>query len=903
MIRKISVLSVALLLTACASHPQSAPQVAAAAATGSTATATAQASQVLRATLKNGLKVVIVKNRLAPVVTTEMNYLVGSNQTPAGFPGTAHALEHTMFRGSPGLSSDQLMNITSAMGGYANADTQQTITQYYFTVPAEDLDVALHIASIRMRGLDATEKDWDKERGAIEQEVARDLSSPTYLFYQQLLAAMYKGTPYAHDALGTRPSFDKTTAKDLKKFYDTWYAPNNAILVIVGDVEPQQALVQVRKLFADIPARQLPERTPIKLGTVQTKTLNLPTDLPYGLTLTSFRMPGYQSPDYAAGVILSDVLASQRGDLYALVPEGKALYAGFQGNSLPDTGLGFAIGVFPKGGDSAALTKEIQTRLQQTVQKGVPADLVEAAKKSEIAAFEFQKNSVSGLANAWSDALALQGRQAPDDLVVALNKVTVADVNRVAKQYLNQEHAITAILTPESSGKPVASKGFGGAENFGTGSSKPVPLPEWAGTALSRLSVPKAATAPVVSTLPNGIKLIVQPEQVSDTVSVYGGIRNQADLQTPKDQEGVSSVLNGLFAYGSANLNRVQLVTALDDIAASADFGTSFSLKTPAAQFDRGLQILADVELHPAFPAQAFKVVQMQTARAQAGELQSPGYLFQRAFQKALLPAGDPVLREATPQSIMSLKRDDVTRYYQQVLRPDMTSIVVIGKITPAAAKAAVEKYFGAWKAEGAKPDVDLPPVPANKAAKAVVPDKSRVQDEVGLSETVAVNIHSPDRFALELGNEVLSGGLFANRLYQDLRVKSGLVYNVSSDFSLTRTRGQFTVQYGSDPDKVSRASALVVENLKAMQKAPVTADELNRAKASLLRQIPLRESSIGSIGNSLLKYSMDGLPLDEPQVAARHYLGLGAEDVQAAYRKWLHPADLVQIVLGPNPQ
>lgn len=869
----------------------------------SAAAGAADKPDVLRATLKNGLRVVIVKNTLAPVVTTEVNYLVGSNETPAGFPGTAHALEHTMFRGSPGLSSDQLMNITAAMGGYANADTQQTITQYYFTVPAEDMNLALHIASIRMRGIDANEQDWDKERGAIEQEVARDLSSPTYLFYKQLLAAMFKGTPYAHDALGTRPSFDKTTAKDLKKFYDTWYAPNNAILVIVGDVEPKQALQQVENLFADIPAKQLPKRTPIKLGTVKAQTLNLPTDLPYGLTLTSFRMPGYKDPDYAAGVILADVLASQRGNLYALVPEGKALYAGFQANAMPDAGLGFAIGVFPKGGDSAALTREVQNRIQQEVKQGVPAELVAAAKKSEIASFEFEKNSVSGLANAWSNALTLQGREAPDDLVAALGKVTVADVNRVAKEYLNQDHAITAILTPESSGKPVAGKGFGGAESFGTGTSKPVPLPDWAKAALSRLSMPKAAPSPTVSIFANGIKLIVRSENVSDTVSVFGGIRTEPDMQQPKGQDGVAGVLNGLFEYGSPDLNRVQLVTALDDIAASADFGTSFSVRTPAAQFARAVQILADVELNPSLPAQAFKVVQMQTARAQAGQLQSPGYLFERAFDKALLPAGDPSLREATPQSIMKLTLGDVQHYYQRTFRPDMTTIVVIGKVTPAAARAVVEKYFAGWKAQGPRPDVDLPAVPANKAAKAVVPDKSRVQDSVGLSEMIGVNLHSEDRFALKLGNEVLSGGLFANRLYQDLRVKSGLVYNVSSRFDLSRTRGQFTVRYGSDPDKVSRASALVVKNLKAMQQAPVTADELNRAKASLLRQLPLNESSVGNIGNSLLYYATNGLPLDEPQVAAKHYLKLSAKDVQTAYRHWLRPADLVQVVQGPAPQ
>ena len=152
---------------------------------------------VLRATLDNGLKVVIVPNSLAPVATVMVNYLVGSNESPPGFPGMAHAQEHMMFRGSPGLSANQLANITAAMGGKFNANTQQTLTQYYFTVPADDLEVALHIEAIRMSGVMITETLWVQERGALEQEVAQNLSNPQYIFYTKLLAAMFQGTPYA----------------------------------------------------------------------------------------------------------------------------------------------------------------------------------------------------------------------------------------------------------------------------------------------------------------------------------------------------------------------------------------------------------------------------------------------------------------------------------------------------------------------------------------------------------------------------------------------------------------------------------------------------------------------------------------------------------------------------------
>ena len=157
-------------------------------------------TDVLRATLKNGLRVVIVPDRLASVAAIQVNYLVGSNEAPEGFPGMAHAQEHMMFRGSPGLSAAQLASLIAAMGGDFNAGTQQTVTQYVSTVPADTLDLALRLEAARMRNVLDAETLWESERGAIEQEVAQDLSNPMYVFYSRLLAEIFAGTPYAHDA-------------------------------------------------------------------------------------------------------------------------------------------------------------------------------------------------------------------------------------------------------------------------------------------------------------------------------------------------------------------------------------------------------------------------------------------------------------------------------------------------------------------------------------------------------------------------------------------------------------------------------------------------------------------------------------------------------------------------------
>jgi zinc protease len=862
-----------------------------------------KSENVLRATLPNGLRVVIVPNRLAPVVTTMVNYLAGSIESPEGFPGTAHAQEHMMFRGSPGFSADQLAEVAAAMGGSFNADTQQTVTQYFYTIPAEDLDVALRIEGNRMRGVDDSSQEWDKERGAIEQEVARDYSNPVFVFYTKLLAAMYKGTPLADPGLGTRPTFDKTTAAMLKKFHDEWYAPNNAILIVVGDVEPQAALAQVKQFFGDIPSRELPARPEIHLSAVESQTMNLDTDLPYGLALISFRMPGTSSPDYAAAQVLGDVLSNQRGTLYGLVPEGKALFAAFEMESLPQAGLGFALAGYPKGADANALAGEMRKILEEDLKNGFPADLVAATKLHELAGAELQKNSVEGLASAWSAAVAVEGRQSPDDDVKAIQQVTVEDVNRVARQYLALPSSITAILTPQPSGKPSSHSSFGGQESFTPKEAKLVPLPDWAKQALHRLAVPKATTHPTETTLENGIKLIVQPEDVSDTVAVFGRIKSDADLETPKGQDGVDDVLGRLFSYGTTTLDRVAFQKALDDIGASENAGLDFSMYALASHFDRAVELLADNELHPALPEQAFLITKPQMASYAAGELESPDHLAAHALDVNLFPKDDPTLREATPQTISSLTLDDVKRFYSQVFRPDLTTIVVMGKVTPEEAKATITKYFGAWQAAGPQPPTDLPAVPANHPLETEVPDSSRVQDSVTLAETLGITRFSPDYYALELGNQILGGSFYASRFSKDLRESAGLVYTVGSSLQADKTRSIYSVRYGCDPPNVSKARAIIVRDLKAMQTSPPEPDELEEAKALVLRRIPLSEASFRSIAGGWIARSAIGLPLNEPFIAAQHYLDMTGAQIQAGFAHWLRPNDLVQVTQGPNPQ
>jgi zinc protease len=864
---------------------------------------TAAGEEVLRETLKNGLRVVIVHSALAPVVTTEVNYLVGSNEAPVGFPGMAHAQEHMMFRGSPGLSAGQLANLIAAMGGKFDADTQETVTQYFFTVPADDLEMALHIEAVRMKGVLDSEELWGKERGAIEQEVAQDFSDPLYVFYERLLSGMFAGTPYAHTPLGTRPSFQKTTGAMLKEFHETWYAPNNAIMTIVGDVDPKVAFATVKKLFDDIPPKALPRRPKIELQGLQPATIKMDTDLPYGLAVVAYRLPGYGDPDYAAGQILADVLGSQRGNLYALVPEGKALLLDFETSIFPHAGLGYGMAGFPQRGDGASLVATMKNIIADYVQKGFPSDLVEASKRLEITDAEFQRNSISGLASEWSQALAVQGLQSPAENIEALKKVTVDDVNRVAKKYLVNETATVGILTPAPSGKPVSVKGFRGKESFAPKQAKAVSLPEWAKKATELPSMPESRISPTDMKLSNGLRLIVQQVTISPTVGVYGEVKHNSDLEMPKGQEGVDDVLDSLFSYGTTTLDRLAFQKALDDIGAEASVGASFSLQVLDQHFDRGVQLLADNLLNPALPDSAFKIVKQETIDIVAGQLKSPNHLFKRALLKHLYPKNDPTQRQPIPKTVASLTLQNVRDYYQKVFRPDLTTVVVIGNVTPENAKAIIEKSFGKWKAAGEKPVTDLPPVPLNKPAITSVPDPTRVQDLVILAQTLGLTRSNPDYYILQVGNHVLSGAFYATRLYRDLREKTGIVYMVESALDVKKTRGSFEVVYACDPPNVAKAQGIVERDLREMQASPVTPEELRQAKTILVREIPLSESSTDDIAARLLHYSLEGLPLDESIRAARHYLETTSQQIKEAFSKWIRPADFVQVTLGPPPK
>ena len=401
-----------------------------------------------------------------------------------------------MFRGSPGLSAGQLANLSAAIGGDYNADTQQMLTQYFFTAPAEDLDIALHIEAVRMKGILSTDELWDKERGAIEQEVAQDLSNPIYVFYTNLLELVYKGTPYARDALGSRPSFDKTTGAMLKEFHNTWYVPNNAILVICGDVDPQAAMGKVQELFGDLPAGKLPERP----------------DVPFSADRAADDQGRYGFADRHGGDRIPAARDRQRGlrgagsdvgrpgqhagTVVCAGAGGKALFTELSYEPLPQAGRGICHRRISEGGrrggvigrDAPDPGNGNQRWPFRRIGTGREAAGSGGAGISEKLGIGTGDGMVPGAGRGRPPIAGGRHRRDP--------KADDRGCQPCRQGVFGFEPCDHAILSPRPSGKPISSRSFGGKESFASGEGKAYELPDWAKSAVERLDLPQSMLEP-----------------------------------------------------------------------------------------------------------------------------------------------------------------------------------------------------------------------------------------------------------------------------------------------------------------------------------------------------------------------------------------------------------------------
>ncbi len=815
------------------------------------APAAAQPASQADVTLANGLRVVVIRDPLAPVVTTVMTYGVGSNDDTV--PGVAHATEHMLFRGFDGLTSGQFADVATRMGGAYDAQTTNEYTQYYFTVPSQYAGLVLRLEAMRMTGAWMADAEWANERGAIEQELQAQESNPGYAVGMRLRARMFGDTPLAKDAGGTLHGIRTLTAAQIRAFYRAWYHPNNAILVVAGDVVPSDIVARAQAAFGAIPAARLPAHAKIAPSAPESATVNERADVPLSTVAFVYRYPSLDSADYAASLVLQTALDDPRGALTNLAAAGKAHGAAMIAGAYPEVGYAFVSAGVPTG----AAVDETQSLLNDTVQSylrgGVPPELIADAKRRLSASHAFELASIEGLAFAWADAMQT-GQKSPLAIYNQIASVTAADVDRVLHTYLAPERRIVVVLQPNGTVQQSASTAAPVTENVAYTGGSPERPPGWA---MAYFKDALHAPAPVEHAqfyvLPNGIHLSVLPERAAPVVMLAGSIKMNQTLHAAVSKQGVLEMTSALQGWGGGGYDRRGFAAAASAIPAAVVPGSAFALRTESKNFDRALALLAAVQLHPAFPQEGLDVLRNSFAQNLAAEQSRPDWTARLAMEAALYPPADPVRKHPTPASVRGLTLGDVRAWYASAYRPDLTTIAVVGDVSPQYVRSEIQKYFGSWRAHGPKPDFHYPNISLNKTANVDVPSSDARQTTVQLTELLPVYQKDKDALALELADTLLTGEGSGSQLFVDLRKNTGYVYDVFSTLDIGKVRSTYQFTFASDPKNAQAATARLLADLHHLQTSLIGEDELTRAKETILADSVLPLASYSSIVEQLL--------------------------------------------------
>ena len=820
----------------------------------------ADASAPVRATLANGMHVILLPNKLAPVATTLMSYGVGADDDTQ--PGIAHATEHMLFRGTAHLSAGQLAEIAARMGASYNALTSNESTLYYYKLPSAYVDLALRIEADRMTQASIRAADWATERGAIEQEIRAQESSPGYKIGLTLRESFFAGTPFATASGGTVPSFEQLTADQIRAFYHTWYHPGNATLIVAGDIDPARVLAQIHAHFDATPDVAVPVRKPIAVPPLASAALEGSIDFPIGFGVLAYRLPGSDAADYAAAQVLGQALSSSRTAFVDLITEGKALAVLPLTNTFPEVGAAFLLAIPANGASPQSVQPLLAGVLDKYRADGIPADLVDAAKLKLLSEQAYRQSSISGLGFAWADA-ATRRQPTPDAIYQAIAAVTPDDVNRILRTYLTPDHQLSMVISAKPTHAMAKVDPSAGVEHVGFTPTMHEPLPAWAQAALKApLRAPTEELTATVHRLPNGLRYAARRETAAPTVVLSGFIRTDPQLYVPAGKDGLGAMADGMLGWGTTTYERKAYEAQLDAIAGTAKLGTTFSLQVQSKDFERGVELLADGLLHPAFTTAGFGVVKAAETQSVAISDKLPKTKADLAQRLALYPPGDPRRRDATARTVAAVTLDDVKTYYGFAYRPDETTIAVVGDVAPERASAALEKYFGGWKATGPAPTFRYPALrsSAGRAQTVTVKSATNAQSEVTLKQVFRMSRADGDYVPLLLANTILSGEGTGSLLFEELRTRLGYVYSTDSDLSVDATGAEFSITYASDAKNVAPANAALIAIIKRLQAHALPAVELQRAKALLLAQRVLPLDSYTGVASDMLAGSKAGL-------------------------------------------
>ena len=883
--------------------------------------------------LDNGLTVLVHTDRKAPVVAVSIWYGVGSKNEPKGKTGFAHLFEHLMFNGTENVPGDFFQPLQQVGATDLNGTTWFDRTNYYQTVPTAALDMTLMMESDRMGHLlgAVTQGVLDNQRDVVQNEKRQGDNDPFGLVeYEQLENLYPSGHPYHHSTIGSMADLDSASLDDVKGWFKDNYGPNNAILVLAGDVDVATAKAKVAKWFGDIPSGP-----PIRPVSAPVPTLPAPlakTIKDQVATTRIYRMwavPGLDNPDYLpldlAASVLGGLASSRLDD--ALVRQQKVAVAVAASASIFAQAGQFVVqaDVTP-GQDAAKVAAALDAEIAKFIKEGPTADemlrAATSATAGEIRGLE-RTGGGSGKAPTLAEGLLYNGD--PQHYRTELARIAAMQPGEVATAMQKWLTRPVFALTVEPGTRTEGGEGRGGFFRREATGGRPAyfrdPDAMAKGAPVSNATPADRSKLPAVgeltpldfptierAMLKNGIPVYFARRTAVPTVSVRVSF-DAGYAADPKSALGTQSLLLNLMDEGTQTLDASALAREQERLGASIRLSanpdmTSFQLDALSSNLAPSLGLLSDVVLHPRLDPAELERVRTQQLAGIAAEMKDPASLANRVLNPALFgtqfPYAFPPSGKGDPEVVKTLKRDDLAAFHARWFRPDTARIFVVGDTTLDQVVKMLDGTFGNWKANRmARPVKDFTvPIPASKARVILVDRPGSPQSYISGGKVIDAK-GTDDLVALGTANDVL-GGNFLGRINMNLRENKGWSYGTYNGVTEPLDRISFRVIAPVQSDRTGAAIAEIRKEIDTFTStAGVKPEELDWSTKGSARELPGMFETSAAVLDGMAKIVNYKRPDDYYETLAARYGKMTTADADKAFRSKISGDGMVWVVVG----
>ena len=876
--------------------------------------------------LPNGLTLIIHEDHSDPVVHVDVTYHVGSAREEIGKSGFAHFFEHMMFQGSDNVADEQHFKIVSDAGGTLNGTTNRDRTNYFETVPSNQLEKMLWLEADRMGFLlDAvTQKKFEIQRSTVKNERGQNYDNRPYgLANETASRNLYPyGHPYSWLTIGYVEDLNRVNVGDLKNFFLRWYGPNNATVSVGGDVKPADVVKLVEKYFGVIPRgpEVKPVIVPPAVLTADRYTSYTDNYAKLPLLLAVYpTVPNYHK-DMGALACLAQVLGQGKNSvLYQqLVKKQTALQASAF-SSLSELAGEFTLQLIPSPGKTLA---QLDTLYRQSLDsfeaRGVTDDDI-AKFKGGIEAQQINGlQSVAGKVSQLASFQTFTGN--PNkiaDLIKMYQGVTKEDVMRVYNEYIKGKYAVYLSVLPKGQEKMIAA-----TDNYKIDSTT-YTAPDYGYAGLKyakakdnfdRSKIPGNGTNPIVKVpkfwrkdIPNGVKLIGTESNeiptVTITITIPGGHLLQA-RDTAK--VGLAGFFSSMMNEDTKNYTAEQMAVELQKLGSNVSVGSNFdgitfNIQTLKKNLDKTLVLVQERMFNPKFTDAAFSRIQKQRLQGFKQTKADPAAVADLVFAKVNYgPNSILSMSEAgTEYTISNMKLQDIQNYYDNYMTSQGVKVVVVGDVKQEEVLPKLSflsklpnKKIDLPKAEGMASNVDK-----TKVYMVDIPKAAQSQFRVGYATGLKYDA-TGDYYKSRLMNYAL-GGDFNSRLNLNLREDKGWTYGARSSFTADEHTGDFEFSSGIRADATDSALVEVMKELKNYRENGITEAELKFMKNSLgQRDALLYETGIQKAGfiGRILDYNLPANYVDQQN---RILAGLTKQQVDGMAKKMLNPEKMNILLVG----